>query len=96
MAQLGLSDSTEPYPLYTGKVVLLMDETSQSQAEFTIMSLRQAPGAVVVGSPSVGADGDALYISLPGGCRTRFTTIGVLTPEGEETQRVGVRPEVLC
>ena len=96
MAQLGLSDSTEPYPLYTGKVVLLMDETSQSQAEFTIMSLRQAPGAVVVGSPSVGADGDALYISLPGGCRTRFTTIGVLTPEGEETQRVGLQPDVLC
>lgn len=96
MAQQGLSDSTEPVPLYTGKVVLLMDETSQSQAEFAIMSLRQAPGAVVVGSPSVGADGDALYIRLPGGCRTRFTTLGVLTPEGEETQRVGLQPDVVC
>lgn len=96
MAQQGLSDSTEPVPLYTGKVVLLMDETSQSQAEFAIMSLRQAPGAVVVGSPSVGADGDALYINLPGGCRTRFTTLGVLTPEGEETQRVGLQPDVVC
>lgn len=96
MAQLGLSDSTEPLPRYTGKVVLLMDETSQSQAEFTIMSLRQAPGAVVVGSPSVGADGNAIYIRLPGGCRTRFTTMGVLTPEGEETQRVGVQPDVVC
>lgn len=96
MAQQGLSDSTEKVPLYTGKVVLLMDETSQSRAEFAIMSLRQAPGAVVVGSPSVGADGDALYISLPGGCRTRFTTLGVLTPEGEETQRVGLQPDVVC
>ena len=96
MAQQGLSDGTEPVPLYTGKVVLLMDETSQSRAEFAIMSLRQAPGAVVVGSPSVGADGDALYISLPGGCRTRFTTLGVLTPEGEETQRVGLQPDVVC
>lgn len=96
MAQQGLSDSTEPVPLYTGKVVLLMDETSQSQAEFAIMSLRQAPGAVVVGSPSVGADGDALYIRLPGGCSTRFTTLGVLTPEGEETQRVGLQPDVVC
>lgn len=96
MAQQGLSDSTEPVPLYTGKVVLLMDETSQSQAEFAIMSLRQAPGAVVVGSPSVGADGDALYIRLPGGCSTRFTTLGVLTPEGEKTQRVGLQPDVVC
>ncbi len=96
MAQQGLSDSTESVPLYTGKVVLLMDETSQSQAEFAIMSLRQAPGAVVVGSPSVGADGDALYIRLPGGCGTRFTTLGVLTPEGEQTQRVGLQPDVVC
>lgn len=96
MAQRDPSGSTEKVPLYTGKVVLLMDETSQSHAEFTIMSLRQAPGAVVVGSPSVGADGNALYISLPGGCRTRFTTIGVLTPDGQETQRVGVQPDVLC
>ena len=96
MARMGLSDGAETFPLYTGKVVLLMDETSQSQAEFTIMSLRQAPGAVVVGSPSVGADGNAIYITLPGGCRTRFTTIGVLTPEGEETQRVGLQPDVFC
>lgn len=96
MEQIGLSDGTENIPLYTGKVVLLMDETSQSQAEFAIMSLRQAPGAVVVGSPSMGADGDALPIKLPGGCSTRFTTIGVLTPEGEETQRVGLQPDVLC
>ena len=96
MARMGLSDGTETFPLYTGKVVLLMDETSQSQAEFTIMSLRQAPGAVVVGSPSVGADGNAIYITLPGGCRTRFTTMGVLTPEGEETQRVGLQPDVFC
>lgn len=93
---MGLSDGTEAYPRYTGQVVLLMDETSQSQAEFTIMSLRQSPGAVVVGSPSVGADGNAIYICLPGGCRTRFTTMGVLTPEGKETQRVGLQPDVMC
>lgn len=96
MARLGLWDNAETAPLYTGQVVLLMDETSQSQAEFTIMSLRQTAGAVVVGSPSVGADGNAIYLRLPGGCRTRFTTMGVLTPDGQETQRVGVQPDVLC
>lgn len=96
MAALGLADGTAAFPLYTGQVVVLMDETSQSQAEYTIMSVRQAPGAVVVGSPSVGADGNAVYIKLPGGCRTRFTALGVLTPEGGQTQRVGLQPDVLC
>lgn len=94
--KMGWTGDTKEVPLYTGKVVLLMDETSQSQSEFAIMCLRQAPSAVVVGSPSVGADGNAIYISLPGGCRTRFTTMGVLTPEGEQTQRVGVQPDVVC
>ena len=96
LAQMGIADDRENVPLYTGQVVILIDETSQSQSEFATMCLRQAPGAVVVGSPSVGADGNAIYIHLPGGCRTRFTTLGVLTPEGKETQRVGVQPDVLC
>lgn len=96
LAQMDIADDRENVPLYTGQVVILIDETSQSQSEFATMCLRQAPGAVVVGSPSVGADGNAIYIHLPGGCRTRFTTLGVLTPEGKETQRVGVQPDVLC
>lgn len=93
---MGGSDAPKEVPQYTGKVVLLINETSQSQSEFSTMCLRQTPGAVVVGGPSVGADGNAIYIHLPGGCYTRFTTLGVLTPEREETQRVGVQPDVLC
>lgn len=96
MAEMGLSDGTETFPRYTGRLVILIDEGSQSFAEFTAMSLRQIPGAVVVGSPSVGADGNAIYIRLPGGCTAPFTTMGVLTPAGEETQRVGLQPDVLC
>lgn len=45
------------YPFYDGTVVILMDETSQSQSEYTVMALRQSPNAVVVGSPSIGASG---------------------------------------
>ena len=43
---------------YSGKVVILVDETSLSQAEYTAMALRSAPGAVVVGSTTAGADGN--------------------------------------
>ena len=96
MAAMGRVDASQTFPRYTGRLVVLIDEDTKSYAEFTAMSLRQIPGAVVVGSASVGADGDAIHIQMPGGCDTPFTTMGVLTPEGEETQRVGLQPDVLC
>jgi hypothetical protein len=52
-------------PRYTGKVVILVDETTQSQAEYTTMAFRTAPGAVVIGSTTAGADGDVSNIPLP-------------------------------
>lgn len=85
-----------PYPPYTGKVVLLMNENSISQSEFTIMALRQSPQAVVVGSPSAGADGNAVNLKLPGNVLSSFTGMGVYTPDGEVTQRVGLQPDVTC
>lgn len=84
------------YPPYTGKVVLLMNENSISQSEFTVMALRQSPRAVVVGSLSVGADGNAVYLKLPGNVQSSFTGMGVYTPEGEATQRVGLQPDIVC
>lgn len=81
-------------PLYKGKVVLLMDERTQSHGEFTIMSLRNAPEAVVIGSPSIGADGNAVYISLPGNTITKMTGLSVFYPDGRQTQRVGLEPDI--
>src|SRR6185436_8742724 len=43
---------------YTGKVVILVDEVSQSSAEYTTMAFRSASGAKVVGSTTAGADGN--------------------------------------
>ncbi len=37
-------------PHYAGTIVILVDETSISQAEYTSMAFRAAPGAIVVGS----------------------------------------------
>ena len=88
--------SREDYPLYQGKVVLLMNENSVSQSEFTLMALRQSPRAVVLGSPSLGADGNVVTLELPGNVQTRFSGLGVYTPEGGATQRVGLEPDVVC
>ena len=79
---------------YKGKVVLLMNECTQSQAEFTIMALRQAPNAVVIGSPSIGADGNVANMVFPGAVHTSMTSLGVYDTDMSQTQRVGLTPDI--
>lgn len=52
--------------LYAGKVIILVNELSQSQSEYTTMARRAVPGAKVVGSTTAGADGNVSTIILPG------------------------------
>lgn len=80
---------------YRGKIAILVDETTQSQAEFTAMALRAMPNAVVVGSTTAGADGEAPTFSLPGGLSTMITVIGVFYPDHRPTQRIGIIPDVV-
>lgn len=80
---------------YRGKVIVLVDAETQSQAEFTAMAFRAVPGVTLVGSPTAGADGNIAWIPLPGGYRTAMSGIGVYYPDGRETQRVGIVPDVL-
>jgi len=75
-------------------VVILVDETSLSQAEYTAMAFRSAPGAVVVGSTTAGADGNVSPIPLPGGFQTMVSGIGVFYPDKRPTQRVGIVPDI--
>jgi hypothetical protein len=84
---------TPEEPHYSGKVAVLVDESSQSQAEYTAMAFRAA-GAIVIGSTTAGADGNVSSFSLPGGLRTRVSGIGVFYSDRTPTQRVGVVPHV--
>ena len=84
--------STKEY--YKGKVIILINEITQSQAEYTTMALRTAPKAVVLGSTTAGADGNYSYINLPGGISTGISGIGVFYPDGKQTQRIGIIPNI--
>jgi hypothetical protein len=79
---------------YAGKVMILVDETSQSQSEYTAMALRAAPNAKVVGSTTAGADGNVSPIPLPGGLRAMISGIGVFYPDKRPTQRIGIIPDI--
>lgn len=79
---------------YKGKIVILINERTQSQAEYTTMAYRVAPKAIVIGSTTAGADGNVSEFYLPGGICTRISGLGVYYPDGRETQRVGIVPDI--
>jgi hypothetical protein len=82
-------------PRYKGTVVILVDEVSQSQAEYTTMAFRSAPNASVVGSTTAGADGNISFIPLPGGLRAAISGIGVYYPDRRPTQQIGIVPDLV-
>lgn len=79
---------------YKGKVIIINNECTQSNAEFTTMSFRNSPNSLVIGENTIGADGDVAYFKLPGGITTVMTGLGVYNPDGSETQRVGLTPDI--
>ena len=79
---------------YQGKVIILVNEVSQSSSEYHAMAYRVHPNATVIGSTTAGADGNISRFSLPGGIKTRITGIGVYYPDGTETQRIGIIPDI--
>jgi hypothetical protein len=86
---------TPQQPHYPGKVVILVDEITQSQAEYTTMAFRTAPGAIVIGSTTAGADGNVSTVPLPGGFSSYISGIGVFYPDYRPTQRVGMIPDIV-
>ena len=76
---------------YLGKIIILVNETTQSNAEFVTMAFQSAPNVSVIGSTTSGADGNITPVTLPGGIVTWFSGIGVYYPDGTNAQRTGVK-----
>jgi C-terminal processing protease CtpA/Prc len=85
------ADKTKPW--YKGNIIMLCDEVTQSQAEYTIMMFQGAAGkrVTVIGSATAGADGNVTAVRLPGGYSTYFSGLEVLYPDGSQTQQTGIR-----
>ena len=58
------------------------------------MAFRVAPHGFVIGSATAGADGNVSAIMLPGGISTMISGLGVYYPNGTETQRKGIVPDL--
>jgi len=85
--------SRNPSP-YKGKIVILMDEGTQSRAESFVMALQTVEGAVTVGRQTSGADGNIADFTFFDDKTTWITGRGVYYPDGRETQRIGIVPDV--
>jgi len=79
---------------YKGKVVLLVNEKSQSHAEFTAMCLQTGDNVTTIGSQTSGADGNVSRLVMVGGYKTMITGIGIFYPDKTETQRKGVKIDI--
>ena len=79
---------------YKGKVIVLLNEESISQSEWTAMCFQTAPDTTIIGSQTGGADGNVSGIDYMPAIMTRFTGIGVYYPDRRETQRIGIVPDI--
>lgn len=79
---------------YKGKVIVLVNEESQSQSEEMAMSFQTADDKTIVGSQTAGADGNVSNFEAIKAVFTRFTGIGVYYPNKGETQRIGIIPDI--
>jgi C-terminal processing protease CtpA/Prc len=84
-----LGSWNNPVP-YGGKLYFLVNETTQSHAEYTVQYLSHVPGAKVIGSQTAGADGNIAYFKCPGFTHY-FTSLGWYYDDWYQCQRNGIK-----
>ncbi len=79
---------------YKGKVIILLNEDAVSQPEWTAMGFQTAGNTTIIGSQTGGADGNVSNLQVFKQIYTQFTGLGVYYPDGRETQRIGIVPDI--
>lgn len=90
----GTSTGKDNPNYYKGKVIVLLNEQSISQSEWTAMCFQTAPNTTIIGSQTAGADGNVFDISFIKQFYSRMSGIGVYYPDRRETQRIGIIPDI--
>ncbi len=80
--------------IFRKKLVIIVNEDSQSQSEYTAMAFKAGVNSTILGGTTAGTDGNVSYLNLPSGFSTRFSGIGIYYPDGKETQRVGISLDI--
>ncbi|MFW5879588.1 MAG: S41 family peptidase, partial [bacterium] len=75
---------------FNGKIIVIVNEFTQSRGEFLSMYLQSLPNTIIIGSQTAGTDGNLTQIKLPGNIYGGFTNIIVEYPDGTQTQKNGI------
>lgn len=75
---------------YKGKVVLLVDRSTMSKAEFLAMAIQGAPNVTTIGEQTAGAPLNIWMYTLKDGQNASFTGMGGFYPNGRGVQQKGV------
>lgn len=81
-------------PLYPGKLILLVNEQTQSQSELITMIMQASGPVTVVGTQTAGCDGDLINMPIPGGYKLSFSGRHLAYPDGTASQKTGVKRDV--
>lgn len=76
---------------YNKKIILLVDNTTQSKAEFIGMAIQASPTCITVGENTAGAVLNIAVYKMPDGTEFRFTALGGFYPDGTGVQRKGLK-----
>ena len=84
----------DPKALYSGPVVVLVNEKTFGGAEDICIHLKNAGRVTFVGGTTAGCNGNRTWLSLPGGGRLWFTGMRVKFGDGSRFQNIGILPDV--
>jgi len=76
---------------YKGKIIVIVNEFTQSKGEFLAMFFQSLPNTIIIGSQTAGTDGTITQILLPGNINANFTNIIIEYPDGSQSQKTGVK-----
>jgi C-terminal processing protease CtpA/Prc len=79
---------------YRGTVIILADERSQSQGEYSTMCLQTIPNSITIGSQTAGADGVVTQIPMGGKLAISYSGYGIFYPDKTPTQRRGIKIDI--
>lgn len=79
---------------YQGRVLILVNEETQSRSEYFVMAMQTVAGSITIGRQTSGADGDVVDYTFFDDKTSWITGRGVFYPDGRETQRIGIALDV--
>ncbi|HEY8783493.1 MAG TPA: S41 family peptidase [Mucilaginibacter sp.] len=78
-------------PLYKGKMIVLVNDQTQSLAESVAYELSQRPNTIIMGRQTAGTTGNILFVDYPGGIEASFTGVRSEGLNGSFSEGKGVK-----